>query len=218
MMSSFIQSNAGATGTRSASPSSSDIWTAQTVAVASTALPVQLTDFSVSVCNETSVCLTWQTGSEANNNKFLVQRSQDGKRFETIGTVKGAGNSLTRQFYSFTDSDPQEGFNYYRLKQVDFDGKYEYSPIEVVYVGDQRSNSVNIFPNATSKELNIVMNGEASNIFINILDYNGKVVLSVNEKYVDKTTLDISHLPQGNYLVFIKTGNQIFSERILKVE
>ena len=91
-----------------------------------TALPVELISFN-GVAENNEVRLTWETASELNNDFFDVERSQNGLNFEKIGTVKGNGNSNILNQYTFLDKDPYVGFNYYRLKQVDYDGTKYFS-------------------------------------------------------------------------------------------
>jgi hypothetical protein len=72
------------------------------------------------------VVLEWATGSEINNDFFTIERSLDVEHAEIIGYLDGAGNSTQTLWYSFVDQNPLPGISYYRLKQTDFDGKFEY--------------------------------------------------------------------------------------------
>lgn len=94
-------------------------------------LPVQLAYFKASV--ETGkVVAAWATYAEENNDFFTVERSADGKTFRKVGEIKGVGNSQETQDYSFVDENPLAGLSFYRLKQTDFDGKFEYfNPVAV---------------------------------------------------------------------------------------
>lgn len=101
-------------------------------------LPVKLAYFKAKAENG-KVVAEWATIMEENNDFFTVERSMDGKTFQKAGTVAGAGNSDTELSYSFTDEAPLAGTSYYRLKQTDYDGKYEY--FNLVTVNNQRSIS-----------------------------------------------------------------------------
>ncbi|MEL6944906.1 MAG: hypothetical protein AAFO82_19800, partial [Bacteroidota bacterium] len=90
-------------------------------------LPVELIDFKAIAERGTGVWLKWATASEINSDVFLIEKSQDGNIFKEIGKLKAAGNSFKKLDYSYLDENPFEGNNYYRLKQVDLDGQYEYS-------------------------------------------------------------------------------------------
>ncbi|MBK8488382.1 MAG: autotransporter-associated beta strand repeat-containing protein [Bacteroidetes bacterium] len=98
---------------------------------ASYILPIVLTEFTAEIIN-TDVVLNWITASEVNNDYFSIERSMDGSIWNAIGQVDGAGSSSTVNHYDFTDKDAPGMVLYYRLKQIDFNGNYEYSPIRVV--------------------------------------------------------------------------------------
>lgn len=93
-----------------------------------TALPVEWVSFDAKQVGETAV-LEWRTASESNNDYFAVERGTEDVQFQEIGRVPGRGNQTTPQDYEFTDLNPLQGVQYYRLRQTDFDGSYNYSPI-----------------------------------------------------------------------------------------
>ena len=96
-------------------------------------LPVEMISFTGEAQNET-VELNWTTASETNNSHFIVQKSTDGIYFdETYDYVKGAGNSASVIDYKYVDNAPENGENYYRLEQVDFDGKSYKTDVIMVY-------------------------------------------------------------------------------------
>ncbi len=76
-----------------------------------------------------AIQLKWSTATEINNSYFTIERSSDGKEFAELGKVKGAGNSNYIRNYNFSDENPFEGINYYRVKQTDFDGQFSYTPV-----------------------------------------------------------------------------------------
>lgn len=94
-------------------------------------LPVTLSLFNAKQSGE-QVKLDWTTQSESNSDRFEVERSTNGKDFKLISTVKAAGNSTLTQNYSAIDNNPENGNNYYRLRQVDLDGKFTYSMIKTL--------------------------------------------------------------------------------------
>lgn len=110
-------------------------------------LPVELLFFDAKL-NDRIVELTWQTASEHNNDYFSIERSQDGENFEVITLVPGAGNSTDLLSYLSKDLNPYLGTSYYRLKQTDYDGAFEYSPIRVVQLSEE--GAISIFPNPSS--------------------------------------------------------------------
>lgn len=96
-----------------------------TIQISPTPLPIELLSFSVNAGAE-SVLISWETATETNNDFFTIERSGNLESWEILGYVDGAGNSNRPLSYSFTDNMPLEGISYYRLKQTDFDGQYEY--------------------------------------------------------------------------------------------
>ncbi|HSV76459.1 MAG TPA: hypothetical protein VLH37_05450 [Bacteroidales bacterium] len=117
---------------------------AGTVVVSPDPLPIELLSFSVNAGTE-SVLLNWETATETNNDFFTIERSTDVQNWEILGYVDGAGNSNKPLSYSFTDSQPLEGISYYRLKQTDFDGKYEYfGPVAAQFKLSQHSLSFRV--------------------------------------------------------------------------
>ena len=110
-------------------------------------LPITLLFFDVEE-HPDFVRLTWATVSELNFDKFMIERTLDGKEFFEIGNVKGSGTSTTRIDYGFDDKSPIVGRSYYRLKAVDYDGKYEYFGLDVSNFSGSRS--MVIYPNPSS--------------------------------------------------------------------
>ena len=99
-------------------------------------LPVNWLYFEARKSHENAE-LTWATGSEVNNDRFEIERSRDGIAFQKIGEIMGAGTSSAASYYSFTDDDPFEGSNYYRIRQVDHNGSSELSHVREVAFGDE---------------------------------------------------------------------------------
>ena len=116
-------------------------------------LPVKLTKFATKA-ESSSVLLTWETATELNSDKFIVERSNDGSLFLPIGDVKAKGNSSQQISYSLRDKNPQSGINYYRLKQVDLDGSFENSDILPVKFSLSAA-SVKTYPNPVSEWLHV---------------------------------------------------------------
>ena len=118
----------------------------------STPLPVTLTHFTATPKGSTTH-LHWSTATELNNDGFEVQRSADGRRWEKLGWVAGQGTTQQRQDYTFVDEAPLAGQGYYRLRQVDYDGQYEYSPVASVRLGQPGPFAV--FPNPARERLQL---------------------------------------------------------------
>jgi hypothetical protein len=116
-----------------------------------TPLPVKLLHFSIKQYNNT-VELSWSTLSETNSDYFEIQKSKDATKWEVIGKVKGQGNSNLLTNYIYLDKNPYYDSNYYRLKQVDYDGNYTYTDIEHIKIPYNSINVVKIY-SLTGQEL-----------------------------------------------------------------
>jgi hypothetical protein len=117
----------------------------QTISCPVIGLPVALTGFNANKI-ENGIMLNWATASEKNNDYFTIERSNDATNWEVVEHITGAGNSDLTNEYSFSDLQPFNGVNYYRLKQTDFNGRSVYSTILTV---DNSSNTIetSIYPN-----------------------------------------------------------------------
>ncbi|NRA13450.1 MAG: T9SS type A sorting domain-containing protein, partial [Crocinitomicaceae bacterium] len=140
-----------------------------------TALPVELLNFSGFDNNGVNE-LNWITVTELNNDHFVVQRSSDGLTFETLGKVNGAGTTIEQQNYRYLDHSPNKGINYYRLKQIDYDGTQSLS--ETIAISGSSGSDIQIFPNPTTNDLfiELVENGSNEKYTVLIVDITGKTV------------------------------------------
>lgn len=158
--------------------------------------------------NKKEVLIEWATASEINNEVFLVERSLDGIFYEVIGEVAGAGNSNVELAYTFYDKEPAARTAYYRIKQVDFDGKSSLSDVFAV-AGLPEKTQVNVYPNPASERIFIHINQEA--FFISLVDVNGNEVLNRNYDAGDQASreLDIASLKSGMYFLKIGDGRSV---------
>ncbi len=129
-----------------------------------TALPVELLFFSATVNNQKQVILNWATASELNNDFFTVERSIDGLNWEVVEFVNGNGTTPLRNDYSTTDIRPFTGLSYYRLKQTDFDGAFEYSYIVSVFIDGEEKSLIKVV-NLIGQEVDINTRGMVILIF-----------------------------------------------------
>jgi len=171
-------------------------------------LPVKLVSFNVNHHNENAL-LTWTTSSEVNNKGFEIERSFDGKNFVVIGFVKGAGNTNRIINYSFTDNNNQTA--YYRLKQVDFDGKFDYS--KTLLFNSLEIEGIELSPNPFGNTITLASEKQITKI--EIIDMTGKVKLMevVNS---NKAEINTSELNNGIYFIRINNGETIVTKRIIK--
>jgi hypothetical protein len=172
-------------------------------------LPVKFTSFKANIINKQTV-LNWSTSSETNNKGFEIQKSMDGKNFETIGFVKGAGNTNTITKYSYQDNYQSNTF--YRLKQIDFDGKFEFT--DIVVVKDMEIEiEIQLTPNPFTN--NIEINSDVNILSAEIIDITGKARIAETINGMN-ATINTSDLSKGIYFVKISTGDKIITKKIIK--
>lgn len=122
-------------------------------------LPVELAYFSAKFDQKKNVLLNWQTANEQNNEGFEVQWSRNGEDWRKLAFIKGSGDTQLRIDYSFVHSSPSIGANYYRLKQLDYDGTYSFSTFEVVNIGTKEVR-FQVYPNPVeNNEIFVSMKG-----------------------------------------------------------
>ena len=183
-----------------------------------TPLPVRLLSFSGKTVDKINL-LAWTTATEQNNAGFEVERSRDGATFEIIGFVRGNGNSTSQKDYGFTDNQPFAGINYYRLKQTDFDGKYEYSNT-ISLKNASTTNGVFVYPNPSSESITIDLSNWNNNYksgdvsTFELQDLQGRTLLqgSLTEP---QTTLNLAHLPKAVYTLRVIENGKGTVEKIV---
>ncbi|HUH74835.1 MAG TPA: T9SS type A sorting domain-containing protein [Chitinophagales bacterium] len=171
------------------------------------ALPVELLYFTAQA-QGCDVVLEWATASEMNNDFFEIQRSSNSYEWNTIGKVDGNGNCNTRVDYQFVDNDISNGINYYRLKQVDFDGTAEYHKIISVDGTKCSTATVKIFPVPAQNILNVNLSfKDLQKAQLTIIDVSGKRIRTISQ--VDANNqIDLSNIPNGTYFLQINSNNK----------
>jgi endonuclease I len=185
-------------------------------------LPVEFISFTANKQNE-QVLLNWITASEINNKSFGVERSYDAQTWNEIGIVKGAGTTLKNTYYQYLDNNPEYSNIYpttsifYRLKQMDFDGKENYSNIVAVDWTQPDLAAVDIAPNPFTEELYISINSNGpSTIAVELQNLMGEMYVNKSMQLdYGKNTIhinDFNTVPAGVYLLHIQQqqGSQYF--------
>ena len=168
-------------------------------------LPVDLIDFT-GRATANSVQLHWRTAWEVNNDYFAVERSADGRRFEQIGKVAGEGNSDGESSYRYVDEAPGNAVNYYRLRQVDYDGKATYH--DVISVSGPVRPTTGVWPNPASTTIHFDTVGFADErVSVTVSNASGRVVLR-RELAAGSDRLDVSDLAPGTYSMTRVAGDQ----------
>ena len=176
---------------------------AQVNAIANCILPVELAEFSVQE-DQGNALLAWTTTAEMNNHYFLVNRSEDGEQFETVGRVEGAGNSEGLNHYTFTDNDPREGLSFYQLAQVDYNGTTAFS--QVLTFSNSASNRIKVYPNPTTGSFSIIL-PEVAQAFVTLRNAVGQTVLL--EEFENGKDLELNlEGPAGIYFLTVEVGGR----------
>ena len=174
-------------------------------------LPIKLSGFSA-VRSKQVVSLNWNTEFEVDAKEFIIERAE-GTEFRSVGTININGNSSTKKSYSFNDKNENTGTTYYRLKNVDLNGKFTYSEIKIVK-GIGAVNDVTVFPNPARSNSKISVVGVTSNSSIQLLDFSGKVLKNINS--INTNSLDLSGVKNGTYLIRIidKSTNEVVNKKL----
>ena len=176
----------------------------------SSPLPVSFVSFSATIRNS-GVLLKWITAAEFNNDHFEVQRSASGEDWTLLETVKGSGNTATDQHYTSFDASPYSGTSYYRLLQVDGDGKQNVSPVVSVHFDLQAA--ISVAPNPVSNSLTVRLPA-SGNYDIRLLNQSGQVLRRINSAG-NRSEINVSNLPGGIYFLQIDYARQVQTREIL---
>lgn len=169
--------------------------------------------------------LTWSTATETNNKGFELERSVDGRNYSSIMFIPSkseSGNSSAVLNYSCNDARPNAGNNYYRLKQIDKDGKFSYSSMILLNRKVSEITLSNIYPNPTNRELNLVITSHKSEkVMIVITDLTGKIIMQRSIQLAigdNKQMMNIQNLSAGTYLIkaLCNSGCESAAQRIVK--
>jgi hypothetical protein len=190
--------------------STSEFW------VCSVPLPVTLVSFDALLKNQI-VELDWTTSTEHNNANFIIERSANGISFESIGSINGSGNSNVLIHYSFSDVQPLAGISYYRLRQVDLDGKIRYTPVKAVTFDE---TEFYVQPIPASDILYLKMN-HLPDSKCRLVIYNtvGQLILEeeiISQENTLNTKIDISKIATGMYILQMISGENLFVRKIEK--
>ena len=185
-------------------------------------LPVELSVFKGSRINGL-VQLQWTTLSESDNDYFAIEQSIEGKYFALSGKVKGAGTSSILQEYHFMEIDKGEPMLYYRLRQIDFNGRSELSPVIALPIRTEAGLSLNLYPNPVNNNNEFVIHMEglpAGEDLLRITDITGrgifeKIIKPENESSWSEIINTSNYLEAGCYIVSLITNNNVIASRLV---
>jgi|GEM_PF-6263948 len=173
-------------------------------------LPVELLSF-VAVSDGDRNKLTWTTSWEKDNAYFIVERSDDGKTFTQIGRVAGNGTVSSVKSYTFFDPSPLAGVNYYRLRQVDYNGDYSYSKVVSL---NHFTHEVAVYPNPNNGACTIRILTPANEYALEVADIQGKIVYNAAGSEVPEK-IELSNLTPGFYLVRVNLDGQTLTKKLV---
>jgi len=181
-------------------------------------LPVELLKFTATRIND-DILLEWATATEINNDYFLIERSSDGAQFFPLDFVDGAGNSSSTIEYEYMDFQAHRGFNYYRLKQIDFDGSFEYSQVVTINLSNAEAK-IFLFPNPTATDVQVqlpeVFKEQAATLTIyNLMGqklFDFPIASANNNELME---FDVSRYHPGTYLMVVQNEFFYFSGRFV---
>ena len=159
----------------------------------SSALPIKLISFKATLQKKNNVVLNWTTATETNNRFFEVEQSTDGINFSFVTRIAGKGTTSSLTFYTATDSYVTPGTKYYRLKQVDLDGKFTYSGIISIFI--EKTNRLNLVQHSDQ-----LIVESAENMQVALLNSSGRILNYFTLK-IGRNIIPLSNLPAGMYLL-----------------
>jgi len=184
-------------------------------------IPVELTSFTANVNNDGNVVLNWSTATEINNQMFDIERRSGEGQYVAIGYVNGYGTTSEPQEYSYIDNTVRTGTYFYRLKQIDFGGQYEYSDeIEIDVSGPLTFALEQNYPNPFNPSTKIRYSvPQSSNVVIKIFDILGNEIETLVSEEKTVGTYEITwyaeQLPSGIYFYRLQAGNYVEAKKMV---
>jgi|GEM_PF-1303324 len=174
----------------------------------STALPVEWISINAAKYGK-FVKVDWKVAAEADVYKYEVEKMQLSGRFDKIGEVSPGASLSTVKSYSFLDKAPLYGNNYYRIKQLDYNGRYTYSPVTLVKSDDSANLEI-----INKNQETVTFTGIIETAFMQVYDINGHVIKS--KMVTNAEVVSLNELPGGSYVVTLKEGNNFVSRKLIR--
>lgn len=184
-------------------------------------LPVELLSFEAKPIDNEYIQINWITATEINNDGFELLRSKDGLSFEKIAWIKGNGNYSQKKSYSYNDTKVSSGTYYYKLRQIDFDGKFEdFNVISVSLSNKYESAEIVVRPIPTSNTITLdITSINNSQTVISVYNYSGQKVLELNKDFVkgenSLTIEEVSQFSSGIYYINLTLNNKVFTKKFV---
>lgn len=181
------------------------------------ALPVEWLSFEAATKGN-DILLEWQTAAEVDNRGFEILHATDGKHWQVIGFVGGNNNSTGVQDYHFIHQQAATGTNYYQLRQLDYDGSFDYSAIRSVHIGID-TPTVTVYPNPATDYAQLSLLEHFEQGQLKLINQSGQVVLEQSlSAGRSSPTIQLSQLPTGNYLLGIQLDKQYVTRPLIHTQ
>ncbi|HEX4374367.1 MAG TPA: T9SS type A sorting domain-containing protein [Puia sp.] len=167
-------------------------------------LPVLLTGFNANLSGN-DVHVSWTTEQETNSDRFEIERSEDGVKWELIGTVAAKGNSSIVSNYSFNDNAPLNGINYYRLKMVNIDNSYNYSDIKIART--TAVSKISFFPNPAQSFVNVSLVQSENETSIQLLNISGQILQTQKVSGGTTVSFNVQQYVKGIYVLRVMNSD-----------
>lgn len=176
-------------------------------------LPVNFVSFNVSKVNNSSIAINWSTSDEVNNSHFEIQRSTDGVNWSSIAIVVPFEDASIAHLYKYQDKFSFNGAIYYRIRQVDFDGKSTYSNVKMI--GDAKPDmQAQIYVSASKTVTIDLENSTEGNVTIRLISMNGMVVnKKITNQAGQKISLNAYNALSGAYVVQVTDSKGKFTSK-----
>ena len=186
-------------------------------------LPVEFISFTATKQGADMAMLNFSTAWEVNNAGFEVERSTNGISWNKIGFVPGHGNTTEIKNYAFETSlaNVNSAVVYYRLKQIDFNGQFEYSATRTIRLSAAAAKAVSVYPNPATSRISVSLEGVAAGEMakISVMDMSGKILISANQMVEEgnfTVDMNIDNLTKGNYIVNISSASANYNTKLVK--
>ena len=184
-------------------------------------LPIELSTFETTYNPDLKGAdIHWITESERDNDYFTIEKSRDGVEFTKVFDVKAVGNSTETSEYFAFDPNVEYGYTYYRLKQTDIDGSFEYSETSVIQAYPDDLDVLTVTPNPTLGNSTVFFNNyRTEECLLSITNIQGEVVYTTmfsGQKGGNFIDVDLTNYEKGMYLINVTTGNKSFKEKLIK--
>lgn len=178
-------------------------------------LPVHFASFTVTstLCE---VDVKWSTATEDNNAFFVVERSTDGVAFGALAQIPGAGNSTLLRTYAYKDRSPAPGNSYYRIRQVDLDGRHTTTGIQAARLQCGNEAAIKVYPTITRSQVNVFLTEGFKGAQVSLFDLSGRRMPVMIQRSSLKCTISMSGIPSGQYMVQVVKDHNAQTFKIVK--